>query len=65
MTRLAARLLGIVVLLGAAPGAEAKKRVSPSHVPACAAMVGEPCKALMRNWRLDMTVLVALKGVVK
>jgi len=45
MTRPSALLLSIVVVLAVAPGAEAKRRVKHSHVPACVALVGAPCQA--------------------
>jgi hypothetical protein len=64
MSRLMALLLAVLVLATAAPAAEGRNHVSTSHVPACAAMVGAPCQALLRNWRPGVARLVLLKGMV-
>jgi hypothetical protein len=62
MTRVVAVVVAVVALGVGVPGAEAKKRPRISHVPACAAMPGAPCQALIRNWRPDMDLLAARKG---
>ena len=65
MARWTALLMALVVLVAATPGAEAKKHRRVSHVPACAAMPGAPCQALIRNWRPSVTRLVVLKEMMK
>ncbi len=60
-----ALVLSIASMLAVAPGAEAKKRVRHSHVPACAALVGAPCQAALDNWRPSVAWLHFLKEMNK